>query len=88
MLSVPTCAVAWDVQSNARTAPTNPVWMLHRTGFASLQIAPVGPGLSWELAVDAALEYMDRVRCGAIPDGVTCPADLMSMCVRNARRQR
>lgn len=48
----------------------------------------VGPiTLSWEQAVDASLEFLDRLRTGAIPKSIDDPRELMEMCVRNMRRQ-
>lgn len=42
----------------------------------------------WELAVDAFLDFRDRLREGRIPRAITEPADLMDICVSAARRQR
>lgn len=42
----------------------------------------------WELAVDAALDFMDRLNERRIPRDVTEPEELMAMCVQAARRQR
>lgn len=42
----------------------------------------------WELAVDAFLDFIDRLREGRIPRDVTEPLVLMDMCCYAARRQR
>lgn len=41
-----------------------------------------------ELAIDALLDFMDRLRTGRVPQGMTDPDDLMEVCVSAARRQR
>lgn len=42
----------------------------------------------WELAVDAFLDFIDRLREGRIPRDVTEPLELMDMAVYAAKRQR
>lgn len=42
----------------------------------------------WELAVDAFLDFIDRLREGRIPRDVTEPLELMDMCCYASRRQR
>jgi len=41
-----------------------------------------------ELAIDALLEFIDRLREGRIPRGVTDPEEMMGLAVSAARRQR
>lgn len=41
-----------------------------------------------ELAIDALLDFMDRLRTFRVPAGVDSPRTLMDICVSSARRQR
>lgn len=41
-----------------------------------------------ELAIDAFLDFCDRLRSGTLPRGVEDPKELMDICVSAARRQR
>lgn len=42
----------------------------------------------YELAVDALLDFMDRLRTGLIPRDATEPGEIMALAVQAARRQR
>lgn len=89
----------WNVTEDAKTPRWPGAWVLTMLiqrsamgqGWPSLceRVIDIGPlSLTWEQAVDAATEFMDRLRTGAIPKTITEPAELMEMCVRNMRRQR
>lgn len=54
------------------------------TGFIKIMQA----SFPYELAVDALLDFMDRLRTGRVPLGLEEPAELMELCVTAARRQR
>lgn len=43
---------------------------------------------SGELAIDASLEFLDRLREGRVPKFIECPDGLMALCVKAAIRQR
>ena len=43
---------------------------------------------TWEQATDAFLDFLDRLRTGRLPRGLTEPRELMEMCVQSTRRQR
>lgn len=51
-------------------------------------VAVMASSFPWELAVDAFLDFMDRLRSGRLPAGVDSPGELMDICVSAARRQR
>lgn len=51
-------------------------------------VAIMPSSFPWELAVDALLDFMDRLRTFRVPAGVDSPRALMDICVSAARRQR
>lgn len=44
--------------------------------------------IAWEVAVDALLEFLDKLRTRSFPRGVTDPKEIMKFCARRARRYR
>lgn len=42
----------------------------------------------YEVAVDAVLEFLDKLRERSFPRNVTDPSQIMKFCVKQARRQR
>lgn len=73
----------WDVIEKAN------MWMLRvgtpDGGDRFINVMPTSS--SWEQAVDAALDFIDRLRNGRVRD-FNDPWSLMSSCVSAARRQR
>jgi hypothetical protein len=51
-------------------------------------VAIMPSSFPWELAVDALLDFMDRLRTFRVPAGIDTPRALMDLCVSAARRQR
>lgn len=81
--------MTWDVLLDPRTMKSPDTWFLRFTVGGVTRFIDICLGtVPWEVAVDAALEFLDRLRTGAIPKSVDDPNELMSMCFRNARRQR
>lgn len=81
--------MTWDVLLDPQTAKSAAMWYLRFTVHGVTRYIDICiESVPWEVAVDAALEFLDRLRTGAIPKAVEDPNELMSMCFRNARRQR
>jgi hypothetical protein len=81
----------WDVKLDPKTLNYPGAWYLVvvPSGLGPERLIDIGPEtLTYEQATDAALEFMDRLRCRAVPKTLDDPRELMSMCVRNMRRQR
>jgi hypothetical protein len=91
----------WEVFEDPKTQHHPGAWVLaflaptfNRRGdvvgaeVVFIDICPPTPTFDYPLAVDAALEFIDRLRSGAIPRTIEDPKELMEMAFRNARRQR
>lgn len=70
----------WDVRNNGGE------WVLERESQPTMCICPG----DWPqgLAIDAAMEYMDRCREENVPRWCVSPEDLMRFCAGEARKQR
>jgi hypothetical protein len=51
-------------------------------------VAIMPSSFPWELAVDALLDFMDRLRTFRVPVGIDTPRALMNLCVAAARKRR
>lgn len=81
--------MTWNVSLDPQTPKYPATWFLVFTVAGVTRYIDICLGtVPWEVAVDAGLEFLDRLRTGAIPKAVDDPNELMSMCFRNARRQR
>lgn len=79
---------SWEVTEEGEGKKA--VWMLKIECYLGIRrIVICGVDRTpWELAVDAALDWIDRLREGRIPRDLNDPHTLMAICVSAARRQR
>ena len=75
---------SWDIVEKNRW------WVLTMEGGVSkqAQIAIMPTRHSRELAIDASLEFLDRLRERRVPKFIDSPDGLMAFCVKAAIRQR
>jgi len=69
----------WDVTESSG------VWVARIGGRYIRVMSATAP---WEMAVDATLEFIDKLRERTFPRHVTDPAEIMRFCVKRTRRQR